>query len=100
MRQLVKTYHNQVANFRINKKEMNITEQINLDLKLNTDWSIHILQYIHDGDICTVVYNIREEKQTNEFIAESNDIKIENSMSDYTTSPIIKNANTKNYSVE
>ena len=60
-RQTVKSYVNKVGDHRFQTKNMTITEQINLDLKNNPHWFIHILQYTENGELCTVVYNIDKE---------------------------------------
>jgi hypothetical protein len=60
-RQTVKSYVNKVGDHRFQTKNITITEQINLDLKDNPHWFIHILQYTDNGELCTVVYNIDKE---------------------------------------
>jgi hypothetical protein len=58
MKQIVKNYAFYPGDFRRNEKSVDITAQINHDLKKNPGWSIKLLTYIMDGSVCTVVYDI------------------------------------------
>lgn len=60
-KQFVKTYTNQIGDYRLNIPSMTIAEQINKDLTDN-NFTLQILQYTENGKVCTVVYEIDEEK--------------------------------------
>jgi hypothetical protein len=60
MKQIVKNYMFYPGDFRRNEKSLEIVEQINQDLKKNPGWSIKLMNYISNGDICTVVYDIQD----------------------------------------
>lgn len=60
MKQFVKNYSFYPGDFRRNEKSVDIIAQINHDLKKNPSWSIKLINYINDGLICTVVYDIVE----------------------------------------
>lgn len=88
MKQFVKNYSFYPGDFRRNEKSVDIIAQINYDLKKNPSWSIKLMNYINDGLICTVVYDIAETSRrlvesTEEFVTqpEKEELEIETNAS-------------------
>lgn len=86
MKQFVKNYSFYPGDFRRNEKSVDIIAQINHDLKKNPSWSIKLINYINDGLICTVVYDIAETSRrlvesTEEFISQPDNGEVETNAS-------------------
>jgi hypothetical protein len=75
MKQIVKNYAFNPGDFRRKEKSVDITTQINHDLKKNPEWSIKLMTYIHDGTVCTVVYDV---STTNKMLFESGNEPVSN----------------------
>jgi hypothetical protein len=63
MKQFVKNYAYYPGDFRKKEKSMDITDQINHDLRKNPSWSIKGMHFLMDDTVCTVVFDIEESSR-------------------------------------
>jgi hypothetical protein len=97
MKQIVKNYTFYPGDFRNNVKSVDISGQINHDLKKNPGWSVKLMTFIEDDTICVVVYDIDESnrvlvesKKEVPFIISSENVETSNNeaISNTTTSDV------------